>query len=130
MSNRLKWIGDLSLTRRTSPRNGYDPNKWGLHVWTMIHLAALAYPNKPSQEEKLAMYQFFQSLQYVLPCPICADNFREKLQETNFGNRELDNREALFNWTVLIHSMVNEKKHKPALNNPQYWKSFYESKFE
>ena len=52
------------------------PHVWGPHGWKFMHAVALAYPENPSAEEKKAAFQFFSSLEYMLPCESCKQNFR------------------------------------------------------
>ena len=87
------------------------PSAWGPGAWKLIHYAALAYPENPTNEDKQNYMNFFTSLQYILPCPACAKNFKKNLEK--FPLREsLDNNKTLFQWTVDIHNEVNKESNK------------------
>lgn len=92
---------------------GLNPQVWGKNAWHFIHYVALAYPDNPTEQDKLEYRKFLESLQTVLPCAICAANFRKKM-ETYPPN--LDNRQSFFEWTVDIHNKVNEYNHKSILS--------------
>jgi hypothetical protein len=79
-----------------------------------MHIVALGYPSKPSYGDKKAAKEFYESLQFLIPCPICREHYSKFLQEqaiTPF----LDRRQDLFRWTVDIHNKVNQ-----TLNKPRY----------
>ena len=104
---------------------GYDPSKWGPSAWTLIHLAALAYPDNPTEDDKKNMYTFITSLKHILPCPGCKKGFYHLLNDTAFGYEILNSSDSLFSWTVLVHSMVNEREGKTASKDAIFWKKYY-----
>ena len=91
-----------------------EPKDWGPGAWKFIHSVALTYPNKPSEEIKKHYYDFFENLQYILPCPKCRNNYKDHLNKFSLTNA-LENNIKLFNWTVDIHNEVNK-----TLNKKQY----------
>ena len=99
---------------------GISPKHWGKEGWRFIHFVALAYPNKPTQKDKSNYLKFFESLQDVLPCGICAEHFRQNMIENPI---KLDSNKELFNWTVDIHNVVNKQNGKKVLT---YEKAFAE----
>jgi hypothetical protein len=44
------------------------PEIWGPHGWKFMHYVALAYPAKPTEEDKKNYKIFFESIQNILPC--------------------------------------------------------------
>ena len=92
---------------------GYSPEIWGKQAWHFIHMVALTYPIKPTEEDKNKYYNFFSSLQNVLPCPICASHFKDNMEKNPIN---LKNQESLFKWTVDIHNEVNKKNNKKVLS--------------
>jgi hypothetical protein len=92
---------------------GLSPQVWGKAGWNFIHSVALSYPTKPTKEDKENYLSFLKSLQYVLPCPTCANNFKDKL-EKNPPN--LENRKSLFKWTVDAHNEVNKEHNKKIIS--------------
>jgi hypothetical protein len=78
-----------------------------------MHLAALGYSNSPTLPEKRAAKEFYESLQYMIPCPICKTHYAEFLKQYPL-TPSLDSRTDLFRWTVQIHNAVNESLGKPS----------------
>lgn len=91
---------------------GYSPKLWGSQAWHFIHMVALSYPEKPTDEVKQKYYNFFESLGYNLPCPTCSYHYREKFKK---NPPRLESKESLFEWTVDIHNSVNRDNGKPEI---------------
>ena len=89
------------------------PAVWGPFFWHTIHLAALGYSNSPTLPEKRAAKEFYESLQYMIPCPICKTHYAEFLKQYPL-TPSLDSRADLFRWTVQVHNAVNESLGKPS----------------
>uniref|UniRef100_A0A6C0D5B5 thiol oxidase n=1 Tax=viral metagenome TaxID=1070528 RepID=A0A6C0D5B5_9ZZZZ len=88
------------------------PSSWGPLYWSVIHITALAYPKNPTYSDKKAAKEFYESLQFILPCPICREHLKVHL--TKFPiTPHLDRREDLFKWTVNLHNEVNKSLNKP-----------------
>jgi len=90
------------------------PQVWGPFFWHTIHIAALAYPTKPNYAEKKAAKEFFESLQFLLPCPICKEHLKVHLRKYPI-TPHLDRREDLFKWTVILHNEVNISLNKDTM---------------
>jgi hypothetical protein len=88
---------------------GISPKFWGSQGWHFIHSVALNYPDNPTQEEKDNYLEFFKSVGNTLPCEICAEHFRKKMEDTP---PNMNSREDLFNWTVDVHNAVNKENGK------------------
>jgi len=86
-----------------------SPKYWGRQGWHFIHCVALSYPTNPTEADKENYLAFFKSLQNVLPCPACAENFRAKMEKYP---PTLENTQTLFNWTVDMHNHVNAENGK------------------
>ena len=97
------------------------PSVWGPHGWKFMHFVSLGYPETPSQEDKRQYKEFYESLQHILPCGACAQNYKLNLQRTPIDN-SLDSRDMLIKWVIDIHNKVNQEtkkktlKHEEALN--------------
>lgn len=89
-----------------------SPNEWGPPAWKFIHYISLVYPNNPTELDKKHYTDFFNSLQYVLPCPKCSENYKKHLKIHPLEN-SLENSDSLFKWTVNIHNEVNKINNKP-----------------
>ncbi len=103
----------------------FPPSTWGPSAWLLIHLTALRYPERPTTDDKKRFSAFIKSLQYVLPCEGCCKGFQKIIEATQFGPATLRDRDALFEWTVIAHNMVNQKLGKPVRTDWRAWKSQY-----
>jgi hypothetical protein len=90
------------------------PNVWGPFFWHTIHITALAYPKNPSYGDKKAAKEFFESLQFLLPCPICKEHLKVHLMKFPI-TPHLDRRDDLFKWTVMLHNEVNISLNKATM---------------
>jgi hypothetical protein len=95
---------------------GLSPLLWGREAWHFIHLVALTYPDKPTQEDVKEYHQFFESLGSVLPCEFCAHHYREKIK---VNPPKLGSQMELFQWTVDIHNSVNKDNKKKIFTYEQ-----------
>ncbi len=91
-----------------------NPDKWGRHLWKSIHYIALGYPNNPDITVKNAYKTFYLDLWKYIPCYKCAKNYIQHLKELNI-EPYLDSTEKLFEWTVLLHNIVNRDLGKKQL---------------
>jgi hypothetical protein len=82
------------------------PEVWGPFFWHTIHIAALGYPQEPGYSDKKAMKDFFESLQLIIPCPICRTHYVSHMAKLPIS-ASLDSRKDLFRWTVELHNEVN-----------------------
>lgn len=85
-----------------------DPAIWGPHLWFFLHSMSFAYgknKNRPTKEEKYYMYQFLESLKFVLPCT-CKKNYTKHFIS---NPPTLNSRRQLFEWLVDLHNKVNKQ---------------------
>lgn len=82
------------------------PEVWGPFFWHTIHIAALGYPAEPTYSDKKAMREFFESLQTIIPCPICRTHYVSHLAKMPI-TPSLDSRKDIFRWSVELHNEVN-----------------------
>lgn len=87
---------------------------WGPPMWISIHLVALGYPKNPSYADKKAAKDFFESLQFLLPCELCRNHYKENLKKFPI-TPHLDRRDDLFKYTVMLHNEVNKMLNKPVM---------------
>ena len=88
------------------------PDVWGPSLWKSIHYIALAYSMNPTDEQKIIYKNYFTSIQAVLPCSICANNYARHLIELPLTDEVLKNKETLVKWTIDMHNKVNEENGK------------------
>lgn len=84
---------------------------WGPSAWQLIHSVGLSYPKKPSDLEKRIFFDFFDSLQYVLPCKHCRKSYSSFYKDIELNNGKL------YEWTWKLHNKVNDKLRNQGLNN-------------
>lgn len=83
------------------------PEVWGPFFWHTIHITVLGYPQDPNYSDKKAMKEFLESLQILIPCPICRDHYKSHMSKMPIGP-SLDSRKDLFRWTIDLHNEVNK----------------------
>lgn len=83
------------------------PDIWGKHGWNFIHLVTLEYPVNPTDNDKQKYYQYFHSLQYVLPCDKCRYNLGSHLKKYPLTDEVLSGRGNLVKWGIDLHNIVN-----------------------
>lgn len=99
------------------------PEVWGGSVWRTMHVVALGFPFNASEDVKKQYAAFYNSFKTTLPCIICRQGYVSIIEAHPVENA-LGNPEDLFNWTVMVHNMVNEKLGKLPVT-PDYVKSVY-----
>ena len=81
---------------------------WGPPMWHTLHTISFNYPVKPSKEQKENYYQYFKSLENILPCKYCRDNYKENLKKLKFGKNSFKDRDTLSKFVYKLHEMVNK----------------------
>ena len=91
-----------------------QPSVWGPLFWHTMHIVAIGYPQNPTYAQKRAAKEFYESLSFLIPCPVCREHYQTHLQKMPL-TPHLDKREDLFKWTVELHNEVNTLLGKPRL---------------
>lgn len=92
-----------------------QPEIWGSHAWSTLHLFAIGYPKSPTYEDIVAYKNFYENFWKVIPCYKCSVNYRRHLKEYPLDNYLTDNKK-LFEWTVNLHNIVNKELGKPQMS--------------
>jgi hypothetical protein len=92
-----------------------QPNIWGKPFWTTIHIAALGYQDNPTLVQRKNYQDFYLNLGNVLPCKKCSLNYKRHLEELPIF-AYLDSNKRLFEWTVILHNIVNRELGKQQWN--------------
>ena len=95
-------------------KHSIKPNIWGPHGWKFMHYVSLGYPVNPTESEKQNYKIFYTSLQHILPCDKCAQNYSHNLQKYPIDNH-LESRDTLIKWAIDIHNQVNNELNKTEL---------------
>ena len=82
-----------------------------------MHIVSLGAPASPSAEEQAGIRAFYESLQVVIPCPICREHYKQALVAMPL---RLQSRAELIEWVYEIHNYINEQLGKPSLS----WEGF------
>jgi len=107
-----------------------NPEIWGPPAWMFLHSVSLAYPKNPTEEDRINYSNFFNSLQQVLPCHKCSNNYLHHIQEDPVENN-LNNKESLVKWLINLHNKVNKLNNKNSLsydNTIDKYKNIYSLK--
>ena len=102
---------------REFPPYGVGPDVWGPCFWTTMHIVSLGAPASPSAEEQAGIRAFYESLQVVIPCPICREHYKQALVAMPL---RLQSRAELIEWVYEIHNYINEQLGKSSLS----WEGF------
>jgi len=81
---------------------------WGPSGWRFLHTLTFIYPDKPSTNDKLKMYDFMNLICFILPCKYCRESFNNYSKSLPI-NDHLESRESLVEWFYKMHNKVNKK---------------------
>lgn len=95
------------------------PATWGIYVWIGTHYFTVFYPDNPSYEHRKAAIQYFQALPWLLPCKVCADEFRAILKSDPV-EPHVENRTKLALWFFEVHNRVNRRLGKRELSMKEF----------
>lgn len=95
-----------------------NPSFWGPKAWIFLHSVTMHYPKNPSEQDKQMYFNFFKSLEKVLPCEKCAYNYAQNLQKLPL-EPALENRDTLMRWLIGVHNEVNKEAGKPTFTYDQ-----------
>ena len=100
-------------------------NIWGPPAWTFLHTVTYNYPEKPTDDDKRNFYNFFMSLQHVLPCNKCKAHYQKNIQKYDLSE-SLDSRENLVKWLIDLHNDVNRDNGKPVWSYSEVYNKYRE----
>ena len=89
-----------------------NPDIWGPHAWFLLYSVALAYPEEPTKDDKTNYYNFYMSLQDVLPCLKCRVHYSQHIKNHPLSDEILNNKLSVFKWVHSIHNAVKESQGK------------------
>lgn len=92
------------------------PKIWGKSGWDFFHLIILAYPENPSESDKIRYYNYLYWFQFILPCNKCQFNLQNHLKLLPITNEVLASRNNFIKWSIDLHNMVNLSIGKPTLS--------------
>ena len=83
---------------------------WGPSTWHFLHTVAYSYPSNPTQNDINNYFNFYNKIQYILPCSRCREGYSNLIKEYPI---KLDSKDNLIYWLINIHNKVNQKLNKP-----------------
>lgn len=106
--------------------DGMLTSVWGPPLWHTLHTISFNYPIAPTKEDKDAYFNYFNSLQKVLPCRYCRDNLKKNLKKIPLKRSTFKNRETLSRWVYEIHETINKMLNKKSKLNYEQVRDRYE----
>lgn len=92
-----------------SINNNINPKIWGAAGWKFLHAITLAYPENPSYKVKESCRNLFFSLQDLLPCSICQDNYKNHTINIPLTDKTLSSRNNLVMWLLKIRNETRKQ---------------------
>ena len=93
-----------------------DPKIWGPSAWRFLHSVALTYPEKPNNQDKINIKNFYYNVTDILPCVLCQQHYKNNLQKHKLTDQILSSKDLLNKWLVDVHNEVN------IINNKKIYK--------
>ena len=94
--------------------DGMLTSVWGPPLWHTLHTISFNYPVKPTKEQKEDYYNYFKTLEKVLPCRYCRENYAKNLKELKFGKSHFKSRDTLSKFVYRLHERVNKNLGKKS----------------
>tara|TARA_A100001015_G_C15007366_1_gene721359 strand:- start:1195 stop:1770 length:576 start_codon:yes stop_codon:yes gene_type:complete len=88
--------------------DGMMTHVWGPSLWLSIHTMSFNYPVKPTAQDKKHYMNFIYSLEHVLPCRYCRENYKKNLVDTKFGLDKMKNRATFSKYVYNLHNHINK----------------------
>jgi hypothetical protein len=82
-----------------------------------MHIVSLGVKPNPTAQEQEGIRNFYESLQVVIPCPICKDHYAEALRTMPIRT---SSRDEIVEWVYDIHNHINTQLGKKTLS----WEGF------
>ena len=109
-------------------RQNFEPNIWGPHAWFFLETITMAYPTDPTYNEKKMAENFFNSLQFMIPCEKCRNNYKQHLKLFPLTEKVLSSRDNLFMWIINVHNSIHKNKQKSYDDTFKYYMDQYNFK--
>lgn len=93
---------------------------WGNSAWQFFHIHSLIY--KPRQETIQNLYDFYSSLDKILPCKYCKINYK-KHTNGKISHDIFKSKDNYSKWLFNLHNSVNDTLREMKLKsvpNPEY----------
>ena len=102
-------MAELFKKKDFESNNGMLTSIWGPSMWHFLHTISFNYPVKPTKEDRINYYNYLMSLQKILPCSFCRENFKSNLKSSKFSKSySLKNRTTFSKSIYNLHEEVNK----------------------
>ena len=108
-------------------QDGMLTRVWGPSLWHVLHCISFNYPVCPTKKEQRHYKTFIKSLQHVLPCRYCRENFPKNLEASGFGDSVFKNRDSFSHWVYRLHNKINCMLHKKKFKTFKQVRDTYEN---
>ena len=112
MFNYVEYFKLFSKKILMSERINLTPGVWGPKTWFFLESMAMAYPENPTDDEKLSAKNLILSLKDLLPCWGCRVNYAKYLEDytkTDPLDKIVEKRESLIGFIISLHNDVRER---------------------
>lgn len=109
-----------SIQKRIFTEQDYNSNDgmmtsiWGPTLWHSLHTISFNYPVDPTTAQKKDYYNFFLSLENVLPCGKCRTNFKQNIIDVPFSMDVMETRYTFSKYIYDLHEHINKMLHKKS----------------
>jgi len=94
--------------------DGMMTSIWGPPLWHSLHTISFNYPIIPTEEQKQQYFNFFNSLQGILPCKYCRENLAKNYQVLPLNISVFKSRKTLSKYIYDLHELVNKMLDKKS----------------
>lgn len=101
-------------------KNGMLTWVWGPVLWYLLHYISFNYPDNPTHVQKINYRKFILSLEKVLPCGKCRENFHKNISEHPFTTKDLENSNKFAFWMYQFHNVINENTKESSYTSPTF----------
>ena len=98
---------DIFTQRDYNSNDGMLTDVWGPPFWHFLHIISFNYATVPTEKQKKDFYNYFKSLENILPCKYCRENYSKNLKSTHFSKQVFKNRDSLSHWVYKLHNHIN-----------------------
>ena len=88
--------------------DGMLTSVWGPPLWHFLHTMSFNYPTNPTKEEKKNYMNFVKSLENILPCKHCRNNFKKNIQTLPITMKEMESRYTFSKYVFMLHELINK----------------------
>ena len=93
-----------------------NPNVWGPGLWLTLHSITYNYPENPASTDVNHHRTFMTSLQHVIPCQGCREEYTKYISDSP---PNLSTKDNFIQWMVDFHNHTNERLHKRTWTRAQ-----------